>query len=64
MDWRAVNAAHKGDYAAAVAAVEEKRHFKKERVTHAAQDAEKVLGALAALDIEVGRNGAKVEKLG
>lgn len=64
VDWHAVNAAHKGDYAAAVAAVEAERHFKKERVTHAAQDAEKVLEALASLDIQVGRNGAKVEKLG
>lgn len=64
VDWYAVNAAHKGDYAAAVAAVEQERNLKKERVTHARQDAQKVLDALAALDISVGRNTAKVEKLG
>ncbi len=64
VDWHAVNAAHKGDHAAAVAAVEAGRGLKKERVTHARQDAEKVLDALAALDIEVGRNGVKVERLG
>lgn len=64
VNWNQVNAEHKGDYAAAVAAVEQERDLKKERVDHAAKDAQKVLEALSGLDVRVARNGAKPEKLG
>lgn len=62
VDWHSVNAAHGNDYAAAVAQVETDRDFKKERITHAREEAERVMEALKGLDIAVGRNGHAVRK--
>lgn len=62
VNWREVNMAHKSDYAAALQEVIEKKGLKKERVTHARQDAEKVMAAIQDLDAEVGRLTTRAKK--
>lgn len=62
VNWREVNMAHKSDYAAALKEVIEKKGLKKERVTHARQEAQKVMDALQALDVEVGRLSTRAKK--
>lgn len=62
VNWHEVNMAHKSDYAAALQEVIESKGLKKERVTHARQDAEKVMDALKTLDVEVGRLSTRAKK--
>ena len=62
VNWHEVNMAHKSDYAAALEEVIEKKGLKKERVTHARQDAEKVMAAIQDLDVEVGRLSTRANK--
>lgn len=63
VDWHAVNAAHKGDYGAALAQVMGERGIDGVQERRVREAAGQVLERLASLDVAVGRNGRKPKGL-